>query len=163
MTRISTDGATTSLTIEGTDMPYRHMNKKSMLVYAVALLAAYALSVLLSAGWATYFLGLPAYIFVGLTCLARANDLVQVGKLYDARRFGFAIMAGLALLFIFEPLFNSFPIWPRVFFMWALALIWLGTPGLPPWWEWATGAWDHYDLRQKVVMFFKSLHGNPKP
>lgn len=143
-------------------MAYRHINKKSLVLYAVIMLLAYALTLLLPVGWGTYFAALPAYLIVGMTSLARANDLVEDGMMQDTRRFGFAIMAGMALMFIFEPISGSFPRWPRVFAMWSLALVWLTTPNLPPWWEWATGAWDHYSLKDKVLRFFRSLHGRAK-
>lgn len=143
-------------------MAYRHINKKSLVLYAVIMLLAYALMLLLPVGWGTYFAALPAYLIVGMTSLARANDLVEDGMMQDTRRLGFAIMAGMALMFIFEPISGSFPRWPRVFAMWSLALVWLTTPNLPPWWEWATGAWDHYSLKDKVLRFFRSLHGRAK-
>lgn len=143
-------------------MAYRHINKKSLVLYAGIMLLVYTLTLFLPVGWGTYFAALPAYLIVGMTCLARANDLVEEGLMQDTRRFGFAIMAGMALMFILEPIGGSFPRWPRVFVMWSLALVWLTTPSLPPWWEWATGAWDHYSLKDKVLHFFRSLHGRAK-
>lgn len=145
-------------------MSYRHINQKSMLVYAAVMLAAYTATLFIPIGWGTYFLALPAYLIVMLTCVARANELDKTGPVYDARRFGFSIMLGLTAMVIVEPIFGSYPKWPRVFGYWALSLIWMTTESLPPWWEWVTGAWNHHSFFSKLKLFGKSLHGTkPEP
>lgn len=152
----------TLMMTEDTEMAYRHINKKSMLLYAGVILIAYLVMSFLPVGWATYFIALPAYMICGMTAMARDNNLEDGGLLNDARRLGFAIAAGLMLMFVFEPLWGSFPKWPRMFLVWAISLVWLTSPGMPPWWEWATGAWDHYSLRDKLINLIKSLHGSKK-
>lgn len=144
-------------------MAYRHINQKTMLVYAAVMLLAYSVTLFMPVGWGTYFLALPAYIIIGLTCLSRANNLVEDNRVSDARRFGFAIMAGVVFMFILEPIFGTFPKWPRVWLSWALSIIWMTTEGLPPWWELVTGAWNHHSMLQKAKLFLKSLHGRDKP
>lgn len=143
-------------------MAYRHINKKSMMTYAAIMLATYAATLFVPVGWGTYVVALPAYLVVGLTCIARANDLVEDTKVADARRFGFSVMAGLVLMFILEPVFGTFPRWPRVFVAYALSIIWMTTANLPPWWEWVTGEWNHHTQLERLKLFFKSLHGRTK-
>lgn len=143
-------------------MAYRHINKKSMMIYAAVMLIAYAATLFIPVGWPTYFVTLPAYLVIGLTCVARANDLVEDSNVADARRFGFSVMAGLVLMFILEPVFGTFPRWPRVFVSYALSTIWMTTANLPPWWDWVTGSWSHHTQWEKVKLFFKSLHGRTK-
>lgn len=141
-------------------MAYRHLNHKSVAVYAVALLAAYALTMFLQPGWGTYAIALPAYLIVGLTCFARANAIVGDDVRHNVRRFGFTIMTGLEFMLIVEPIFGSFPRWPRVFGNWALVMIWMTTEGLPPWWELITGQWKEHAFLKKLKLFLKLLHGS---
>ena len=141
-------------------MSYRHINQKSMFAYAIVMLVAYTITLFVPVGWGTYFLGLPAYLIVLLTCVARANELDKTDPVTDARRFGFSIMLGLTAMVIIEPVFNSFPRYPRVFGYWALGIIWMTTEGLPPWWDWVTGAWNHHSFFKKLKLFGRSLHGN---
>lgn len=143
-------------------MPYRHINQKTMFIYAIAVLIAYTVTDFTPVGWGTYFLVLPAYIIIILTCLARANNLAGDDRVSDARRFGFAVMVGMELLFTLEPLWGVFPKWSRIWTAWALAIIWMTTEGLPPWWQLVTGGWNHLAMSEKFRLFVKSLHGSPK-
>lgn len=143
-------------------MAYRHINHKSMLVYAVIMLVAYSLTLFVPVGWGTYFLALPAYLITGLTCVSRSNHLIGDTKREDARRFGLAIMAGLTAMVIVEPVFGSFPRWPRVFGYWSLSIIWMTTEGLPPWWDLVSGAWNNLKFIEKCKLFVAALHGRNK-
>lgn len=151
--------AVMSRQLEDIEMPYRHINQKTMLKYAVVLLLAYIVTVAVPVGWGTYFLALPAYIIIILTCLARANNLADDDRISDARRFGFAVMVGMAFLFTIEPLWGAFPKWPRIWAWWALAIIWMTTEGLPPWWQLVSGGWSHLKLLERIKLFIRSLHG----
>lgn len=152
--------ATLPLMNEDTEMVHRYVNHTSMLFYAAALLVAYALTLFVPVGWGTYIVGLPAYLIILMTCIARANNLDKQGRIHDARRFGFAIMTGTILMIILEPVFGGFPKWPRVYGAWGLAIIWMTTEGLVPWWELVTGAWDGETLSAKLRLFLRSLRGN---
>lgn len=143
-------------------MAYRHINHKSMLVYAVVMLAAYTLTLFIPVGWGTYALALPAYIISWLTCVSRANHLIGDTKREDARRFGLAIFAGLTAMVILEPVWGSFPKFPIVFGYWAIAIIWMTTEGMPPWWDLVSGAWNNLKFVEKCKLFVASIHGRRK-
>lgn len=141
-------------------MTYRHINRKSLLKYAIVILIAYSLSLFVAPGWITYAIALPAYVIVGLTCLSRANHLDEDTHRADVRRLGFSVMAGLIFMHTVEPIWGQFPNWPKVWMSWSLSMIWLTTEGLPPWWQIVTGAWDDQSFWQKVKLFLKSVHGS---
>lgn len=109
----------------------------------IMLVAAYVASLTIPANWFTYLAIVPPSVVVLITALARLNDIKpdQKGKRWHVRRAGL-ILAGIgAMSFIGSPWAHSplFPSWKAVMLMYGLALAWLTTPNMPPWWKYITG------------------------
>jgi len=137
-------------------------NSKSLAIYSVIVLILYALTLSISAGWVTYLISTPALLVIGLTSLARANDIGEdaTEARWDVRRFGLALTGSIALMYLVGPLFNQYPSWRSAILIWGVALTWLTTPGMPPWWQWVTGEWDkEADVLQRFKTFIKSIFG----
>lgn len=133
---------------------------KSMAVAFSVVLALYALSVLIEPGWVTYLLSLPAMLIVALTALARVNDITleKTGRNWQLRRLGFCMAGTAAVMLAGGPLTSSEPMsWRSVFTYWGVALVWLTTPNMPPWWRYVSGEYKAPDLRTAIREFFAHL------
>lgn len=113
------------------------------------LIAAYAGSLLIPANWFTYIVSVPPAVIVLITALARVNDIKpeQSSKRWHVRRAGL-ILAGVgAMSFLTAPWSTPelFPSWKSVILLWGLALAWLTTPNMPPWWKYITGEFKTKD------------------
>lgn len=78
---------------------------------------------------------------VSITMLARANDLMwRKGLLWNVRLIGF-ILAGCAPLGIVAVEFvrGEMPNIYEVIFRVGIAVVFMTTPYLPPWWKWISG------------------------
>lgn len=78
---------------------------------------------------------------VSITMLARANDLRwRKGLLWNVRLIGF-ILAGCAPLGIVAVEFvrGEMPNIYEVIFRVGIAVVFMTTPYLPPWWKWISG------------------------
>lgn len=113
-------------------------------VFIAAVIAASASGSYLfiqECGWRAYFSALPL-ILISITMLVRANDLGwRPGALWMFRRLGF-IMAGFAPFAIiyadWEAKGANTSLYESLFRV-GIALVFLTTPYLPPWWKWAFG------------------------
>ena len=136
-------------------------NPKSLIVSAVVVLLIYMATLMVPPGWITYLLSAPAYIVLALTALARINDIKpeQEELRWDFRRNGLALTGAVAIMYLVGPLFDQYPSWRATLIAWGVALVWLTTPGMPPWWKWMTE--EHVDLHlwDKLKAFAKSLFG----
>lgn len=78
---------------------------------------------------------------VSITMLARANDLRwKTGLTWNARLLGFIFTGFAPFGIIAKELLSSN--WPGIydcFFRIGLALVFMTTPYLPPWWKWISG------------------------
>ena len=137
-------------------------NSKSLVIYSAIVLLIYCITLVVEPGWFTYLVSAPALLVIGLTSLARANDIGEESTetRWNVRRLGLALTGSIALMYLVGPLFNQYPSWRSTLLIWGVALTWLTTPGMPPWWQWVTGEWDkEADLIQRVKTFMKSLFG----
>lgn len=86
-------------------------------------------------------------LITSITMLARANDLRwRKGLLWNARLIGF-ILAGVMPFGIigYEWISNILPSVYECLFRSGIALVFLTTPYLPPWWKWISGK-DNGDI-----------------
>jgi hypothetical protein len=93
-------------------------------------------------GWATWICQLPALIIVMATAVARVYDISERSKRWFVRRMGFILVGTSCLGIALAPALGysaTFPSWKGVVFAWGLALVWLTTPGQPPWWKYING------------------------
>jgi hypothetical protein len=91
-----------------------------------------------------YIISSVSLLLIGITMLARANDLRwRKGIHWNARLIGF-ILAGIATIGIVghEWLASDWPSFYEIIFRVGLATVFLTTPYLPPWWKWISGIDD---------------------
>jgi hypothetical protein len=109
----------------------------------VILIGAYTGSLFIPANWFTYLLSLPACVIILITALARLNDIkpAQSSARWHVRRAGLMLAGVAAMSFMTTPWTSPplFPSWKAVMLMYGLALAWLTTPNMPPWWKYITG------------------------
>ena len=110
----------------------------------------YWLSTVVPTGPISWLVAIPADIIIALTALARLNDMPkdQTSKRSQVRRLGF-LMAGVAAVGYIGIALGGppqYPPWKSVMLQWGVALAWLTTPGMPPWWRYISG-----DYRKKEI------------
>ena len=81
-----------------------------------------------------------AAIIILVTAVARINDIKkeQKSKRWWARRIGLFLVSVAMIMVVASYFFTQGPHWfqiARLFTLWGVALTWLTTPGLPPWWR----------------------------
>lgn len=119
-----------------------------------ALLGFYTMSIYVQAGWTTYFLGGVPMLIIAITALARVNDITpeQTSARWNIRRIGLILAGAGAISILCEPLMAfytptsvpdwallDFPSWREVMLRWGVALTWMTTPHMPPYWNYITG------------------------
>lgn len=113
------------------------------LTLILSILLFYWASLVFQPGAVTYVVSTVALLIIGLTALARVNDisLEQRGFRWQARRLGLVMVGAACLWLILEPLATAhhWPTWPEIMLRWGVALTWLTTPYMPPWWRYITG------------------------
>lgn len=89
-------------------------------------------------GWWTWLAQLPALAIISATAVARVYDISARSKRWFVRRMGF-ILTGISCLgMAIAPIMSdttAFPSWKSVVLVYGLSLVWLTTPGQPPWWK----------------------------
>ena len=127
----------------------------SIALGAIALFAGYGLTLVVPTGWLTYFVLVPAAAIVLVTCVARLNDIKpdQKEKRWHVRGVGFILAGTGAVTFLTVPFTEPslFPSWKSVILMWGLALTWLTTPNMPPWWKYITGEFRQKDIEDATI------------
>lgn len=81
-----------------------------------------------------------AALIILVTAVARLNDIKrsQSSKRWWVRRSGFGLTSVSMLMFIASHFTISSPHWDAIMLitgLWGIALTWLTTPGMPPWWK----------------------------
>lgn len=124
------------------------------LLLAFLLLAFYWASITFQPGTFTFVLSTTALLIIGLTALARVNDitLYQSSWRWQARRLGLIMVGAASMWLMLAPLTGGhhWPTWPEVMIRWGVALTWLTTPHMPPWWRYITGEFkdEHFIERR---------------
>lgn len=108
------------------------------------LLALHWFSTDLQPGWVSWGLTLPALAILALTAVARVHDITATGKRWFTRRMGLILVAAACAALAAAPMLgysNGFPSWRQVALYWGMALTWITTPNMPPWWRYISGEW----------------------
>ena len=127
------------------------IGKRSLFLATLLLMAIYLCVEFIPIGLATKAVSLTALVVIGLTALARVNDIerTKISKRWHVRRIGLT-MAGIGAIALgaaqlFGP--ASAPEWGNVIFHVGIMFTWLTTPNQPPWWKWIS----HNDEKDIVV------------
>ncbi len=119
------------------------------------LMAFYAASRFIAPGWVTYTLSSLCLVLIGITALARVNDITQnqTGTRWQVRRAGLILVGAACLGLVISPWISGFsisdtPTWREVMLRLGIALTWITTPMMPPWHMYITG--EHKTLRLEV-------------
>lgn len=133
-------------------MPWNHLKSrtkhhiKGMAVAAVLAAVAWVFSSTFPPGLISYLVSLPACAVIILTALARINDIGphRVGWVWQVRRMGLALCGAAAAGFVAGPVTEHalYPTWMGCAMLWGLALAWITSPNMPPWWTYVTGNKD---------------------
>lgn len=121
-------------------MAVERSHKRAAVSALLSLLTIYICVAFLKPGFLTELLSMTSLGFITLTALARVNDIERgkVSKRWQLRRLGLT-MAGIgAVTTAIAELSNLLPSpdWRMIFFRWGIAITWLTTPHMPPWWRW---------------------------
>lgn len=94
---------------------------------------------------ATYLFCFIPLLILAITALVRANDIGRQRKGWNwvVRKIGLVLVGAASIAFLLEPIWiwNSPWIYRLGFFslVFGMALTWLTTPGMPPWWKYVSG------------------------
>lgn len=115
-----------------------------VLTAGAILLGLHWFSTDLSPGWVSWGITMPALAILALTAVARVHDITASGGRWFVRRMGLILVAAAAVALAFAPMLGytaSFPSWRQVALYWGVALTWITTPNMPPWWQYVSGEW----------------------
>lgn len=111
----------------------------------VALMAFFAAASFIPSGWLTYALNALAVAILGVTALARVNDIphTEVSPRWQFRRAGLIAVGTASFTTIVYPWLTDsqiwFPPWRSVLLHWGVAITWMTTPMMPPWHHYISG------------------------
>lgn len=118
-------------------------NKVPLIASLVTILLLYCTGALVQPGLFTWALQLPALAILGVTALARVNDIGsdRTSWIWQWRRIGLTLVGVCAAALAFAPFqaIPEFPTWKGILLAWGFALSWISTPGMPPWWKYVSG------------------------
>ena len=111
------------------------------------ILGFYYASRYIAPGWITYFASSVTLALVGLTALARVNDIEheKTAFRWQLRRLGLVLVGTACLGLIIAPWFSTFkngpdwPSWREVMFRMGVLFTWVTTPMMPPWHRYMSG------------------------
>lgn len=116
---------------------------RAFVLSLVCLFAVFSAAAFVPAGPITSVLMIPACVVILLTALARANDIgpEYMSWIWQVRRMGLVLAGSGAVMYMFSPWTEGGePVpWRAVALAYGVALAWLTTPVLPPWWDYITG------------------------
>ena len=144
--------------IKATDRALGRNGLAHMLVAFASLLVIYFASRHIKPGLLTWAISMPAVVVVGITAIARANDITKdaTGFVWSVRKFGLALVAGACMFMMLQPFTDTDPVsWRTVLFGYGVALCWMTTPGGQPWIDYITGAYTRDDPPKLA----KNFHG----
>lgn len=112
---------------------------------------------------AWYLLTLPAWAIIAITMTARLADMGhnQWKIHHHLRCAGLTAIGATALLLVADPFTTTWWMIPTTTGLscgisWALAMVWMTTPGMPPWWDFILGVhrqadnWHVLTWRQRI-------------
>lgn len=109
---------------------------------AAVLLVIYWLTTSVERGWVSWGLSLPALAIMAITAVVRLQDITEIGTRWFVRRLGMILVGMASVSLAAAPVMGysaSFPSWRGVLLYWGVALTWLTTPHMPPWWKYING------------------------
>ena len=123
-----------------------------------------------------YLLALRAWAILFVTAAARlANmDRTQWAVTDHVRRFGMTGVGAMAMVMVLGPFAKDgwlYPTstWRTAGLAWSWALVWVTTPGMPPWWDFILGVhrrtddWKHQGLRARFRGETRALRDSFRP
>lgn len=127
------------------------IGKRSLFMAIALLMAIYLCVTFIPPGLVTKIVSLSSLTVIGLTALARVNDIerTKVSKRWQVRRIGLT-MAGIGAVALGAAQvleLASPPVWRDVIFQLGVMFTWLTTPNHPPWWKWIS----HNDEKDVTV------------
>lgn len=104
------------------------------------ILIFYIASVMIPAGAVTTLISLVCLSLIGLTALARLNDIPHdyTSRRWQIRRLGL-ILGGAACINLSVAMLTEPPQWREVMLYLGVWLTWFTTPNMPPWWRYISG------------------------
>lgn len=117
-----------------------------------------------------YFIGAPAWALLGMTAAARLSDMRrdQWSIREHVRRLGMIGVGGMSALmlatpFVVDTRVYSPTTWKLAAFAWSWALVWITTPGMPPWYDFMLGVhrrteeWAGHGWRARLLGEWRAL------
>lgn len=133
----------------------------------VVAMAVYYASITTSPGPLTLGISFVAMFVLGITALARLDDIEieQSSSRWQVRRAGLIMSVGGAGMLVVSPLANwisgaliHYPTWSETILYCGVALTWITTPHMPPWWRYVTG--QYKTVRQaKIAAVASTISG----
>ncbi len=118
----------------------KRMNLLAAVTMVVAMVAVWLLTSTLQPSLTTYYLSLPALLFLWITAVARVNDIDSPGARWQIRRGGLILAVGGTVAMGLEPLYGgAYPTRGELFLLYGFVGTWLTTPNMPPWWRYVAG------------------------
>lgn len=116
---------------------------RALALLAVFVVGAFIAATFIPPGFVTSALMIPPCIVLLLTAIARVNDIgpENMGWIWQVRRLGLVLAGSGAVMYMFSPWtqIGGHAPWRAVALAYGVALAWLTTPVLPPWWAYITG------------------------
>lgn len=123
-----------------------------------------------------YLIAAPAWVILFITAVARLADMdrSQWAATDHARRLGMMGVGGMAIIMLAMPFTKdgwAYPsaTWRTAGLSWSWALVWLTTPGMPPWWDFILGVhrrtheWREQGLRARIRGEWRALRDSFRP
>ena len=113
--------------------------KKEIAILLTLLTVALPCMLLVRPGWFSWTLALPPTLIMLLTALARLRDIKFIGWNWMIRRLGMLLTSGAMVAYLVGPWLpdtvGAFPTSKGLMCLWGVALSWLTTPNMVPWWD----------------------------
>lgn len=99
-------------------------------------------------GWITYCLSSLSVALIGVTALARVNDIPHENTAvqWQVRRLGLVLVGAACMGLLFAPWVTrhdavgpDWPAWREVMFRVGVLFTWMTTPAMPPWHRYISG------------------------
>lgn len=116
---------------------------------SIAAISVYILSLHVETGIRTYLASCVCLCGIGATALARISDIKaeQNTPRWHVRRFGLGMVFAGSIWLMLAPVLSGapYPGWRNLMFQFGILLVWVTTPGMPPWWRYISGEYRSND------------------